>query len=102
MNKQTIGRCSNCGGAVTLPVYFHSVVTPQPECEDCGAVAKARGPVIDMGPPRNSKIQSVQVASLLTTGEKVRWSLHREIAPLYQIDEADWWLRFGATNNTCE
>lgn len=42
-----IGTCSLCGGRVTLPFVWHSVVPPVPTCESCGAV-KAEGPVIEM------------------------------------------------------
>ena len=51
MNKQIIGSCSICGGAVTLPAYCHSVIPPRPTCEQCGAVAKPAGPVIPMERP---------------------------------------------------
>ena len=47
----TIGTCSNCGGEVTIPSVYHSVVPPKPTCQRCGAVARPHGPVIDMEPP---------------------------------------------------
>lgn len=48
-SKRTIGTCSLCGGPVTVPTIWWSVVPPIPHCERCGAVPKqAFGPVIDM------------------------------------------------------
>ncbi len=45
---KTIGTCSECGGAVVLPEFYHSVVPPKPTCANCGAVAAEHGPVIQM------------------------------------------------------
>ncbi len=47
MNDQTIGTCSICGGPVTVPTVFWSIVPPSPTCAQCGAVA-SHGPVIPM------------------------------------------------------
>jgi len=53
MNDLTIGTCSICGGAVTLPTIFWSVVPPVPSCSRCGATKRQpHGPVIDMEPVR--------------------------------------------------
>lgn len=49
-NKQCIGTCSNCGGQVTVPTIYWSVIPPVPTCESCGATARPHGPVIDMNP----------------------------------------------------
>ncbi len=49
MNDQTIGTCSLCGGAVTVPGVYWSIVAPTPTCSMCGAVPlEAHGPVIPM------------------------------------------------------
>lgn len=45
---RTLGTCSLCGGAVTVPTVFHSVHPPTPTCSSCGATAAAHGPVIPM------------------------------------------------------
>ncbi|MEK6860506.1 MAG: hypothetical protein AABY07_00915 [Nanoarchaeota archaeon] len=37
-NKQIIGCCSICGGEVTVPFDFWSIIPPVPTCENCGAV----------------------------------------------------------------
>jgi len=37
LNDRVVGKCSQCGGLVTLPEYFHSVVAPVPTCISCGA-----------------------------------------------------------------
>lgn len=51
MNK-AIGRCSHCGGTVTVPSIWHGLNAPVPRCENCGATASNRHlPVIDMDPP---------------------------------------------------
>jgi len=52
---KTIGRCSICGGAVTMPDIWMGINPPVPTCESCGATAKPRGPVIDMEPSRSPK-----------------------------------------------
>lgn len=48
--KKTIGTCGNCGGRVTIPDVFWSVVPPEPTCESCSAVARSSLPVIKMEP----------------------------------------------------
>jgi len=54
MNRKTIGKCSICGGAVTVPTVTWSVIPPRPQCEKCGAYAsKAAGlPTVPMEPMR--------------------------------------------------
>lgn len=49
MNKQTVGTCGNCSGAVTVDTIYLSVIPPRPKCESCGAYAREDyGPVIPM------------------------------------------------------
>lgn len=50
--KTTLGTCSCCGGPVTVPTIWHGVVPPVPTCEQCGATARASGPVIPMEPAK--------------------------------------------------
>ena len=52
MNKQTVGRCSQCGGAVTLPLLWGGVNPPVATCDDCGATEDrlAHLPTIPMKP----------------------------------------------------
>lgn len=65
-NEQVIGRCSICGGEVTVPVMWWGVIPPTPTCSKCGATeAKAAGPVIPMVPGREWRTTS-------TTGVPVR------------------------------
>ena len=45
---RTIGTCSICGGAVTVPGVWWCVEPPIPTCTGCGAIAAAHGPVIPM------------------------------------------------------
>jgi hypothetical protein len=48
---QTLGTCSICGGPVTVPIVFHSIVPPVPRCESCGAHAAPKTwPVVPMVP----------------------------------------------------
>lgn len=53
MNTTTIGTCSLCGGAVTVPAGpWMSIIPPVPVCSGCGAVpAQEHGPVIQMTKP---------------------------------------------------
>lgn len=51
MNEdRTIGTCSICGGAVTVPGVWWGICPPTPTCTGCGAVAASHGPVIPMVP----------------------------------------------------
>lgn len=76
MNKQTIGTCSICGGSVTLPVYYHSVIAPTPKCERCGAVAKPSGPVIPMERPKKLVLAD-ELSQMCTMGEVLDSPLRR-------------------------
>lgn len=37
-NEQVCGKCSICGGIVTVATIWWSVVPPVPTCQKCGAV----------------------------------------------------------------
>lgn len=50
-NRQVVGTCGNCGGAVVLPKVWMSVIPPVATCESCGATAAQNGPVLPMNPP---------------------------------------------------
>lgn len=50
--KRAIGKCSLCGGRVTVPTIWLGVIPPTPTCESCGAVAETPGPVIPMRPKK--------------------------------------------------
>jgi hypothetical protein len=55
MTKRTIGTCSLCGGAVTVPTVWLGTVSPVPQCETCHATPKKpHGPVIEMAPPERN------------------------------------------------
>lgn len=51
-NKTVIGKCSNCGGNVSVPTVWYSVVPPVPTCEKCGATPTDTLPIIQMQPPQ--------------------------------------------------
>lgn len=36
-NYRVVGKCGLCGGRVTVPDFWLSVVPPVPSCERCGA-----------------------------------------------------------------
>ncbi len=48
----TIGTCSLCGGPVSVPSMWMSIIPPVPTCGACGAVEAPHGPVIQMQPQR--------------------------------------------------
>lgn len=51
-DKRVVGRCSLCGGIVSVPLVFWSVTLPVPQCETCGAYADQTQnlPVVPMTP----------------------------------------------------
>lgn len=57
LHNKVIGKCSQCGGPVSIPTVWHSVDRPVPQCEWCGAVAsETEGlPVIPTKPVRHDK-----------------------------------------------
>ena len=52
MNVKIVGKCGICGGRVTVPAVWWSVVPPVPTCESCGAVMDdtAHLPTLPMRP----------------------------------------------------
>ncbi len=59
-NTTIVGLCSICGGKVTVPSMWMSVIPPVPTCSKCGATQRAQAdnyPIIDMDPyfPQNYK-----------------------------------------------
>jgi len=57
MNKTILGTCAICGGPVTVPQAWLSVVPPVPCCDQCGARAKAHyGPAIEMTPVATPRV----------------------------------------------
>lgn len=53
-NVRVVGKCGICGGRVTVPTVFWSVVPPKPTCESCGAVVDETAflPTLPMRPRR--------------------------------------------------
>ena len=62
-NQQIIGRCSLCGGVVSMPLVWLGVTRPVARCERCGAVADeaARLPVVPMVEPGRPARRPVDV-----------------------------------------
>lgn len=51
---KVIGKCSNCGGRVTVPSVWFGSIPPKPICESCGATTKEPDDkVIPMNLPPN-------------------------------------------------
>ena len=51
MGEKIVGTCGNCGGPVTLPTVWWSVIPPVPRCRQCGATPKSSyGKTIPMNP----------------------------------------------------
>ena len=46
----TVGTCGLCGGRVTVPGVWQSIIPPVPTCESCGASVAEHGPVLPMNP----------------------------------------------------
>ena len=46
----TVGTCGLCGGQVTVPGVWQSIIPPVPTCEACGASVAEHGPVLPMNP----------------------------------------------------
>jgi uncharacterized Zn finger protein len=38
-NRRVVGKCSRCGGVVSIPTLIHMVGRVRASCESCGAVA---------------------------------------------------------------
>lgn len=55
--KTIVGRCSNCGGSVTVPDIWLGTYPPTPTCDQCGATKKSDKPVVDMDPPPKRRWQ---------------------------------------------
>jgi hypothetical protein len=54
-NETYVGTCSICGGRVTVPTVWHSVVPAVPTCRSCGATAAQNpGPIVPMVPRRTN------------------------------------------------
>jgi len=52
MGDITVGTCSCCGGRVTVPDNWLSVIPPVPTCKQCGATPEQpHGAVIPMKAP---------------------------------------------------
>ena len=48
MMQQVIGKCSLCGGSVTVPTAWYGIIPPTPTCDNCKATQKSSLPVIEM------------------------------------------------------
>ena len=68
-NRTVVGTCSICGGPVSCPSVWWSIITPVPTCEHCGAVSAQHGPVI----PMKKKDYYVSTASGTVWGDDPAW-----------------------------
>lgn len=53
-----IGKCSLCGGDVSTPQHWASVLPAFPTCTKCGAVADTQQPVIKMQRPKHELLST--------------------------------------------
>lgn len=67
MNDRTIGTCSLCGGAVTVPMVWMGVIPPTPTCSSCGAHRASHGPVIEMEQPYRPGVDPFRAPGVTTT-----------------------------------
>jgi hypothetical protein len=57
INETYVGVCSNCGGDVVLPEIWYGTNKPEPRCGSCGAIAKKKGPIIEMEIPQRKLLE---------------------------------------------
>lgn len=48
MSLTVVGKCSLCGGKVTIPNVWMGMTPPEPRCMSCHATPKDKGPTIQM------------------------------------------------------
>jgi hypothetical protein len=73
--KTILGTCGHCGGSVSVPTVYMSLVSPTPACDDCGRrPAAAHGPVIPMesGEPRSLRQRIGLAHTVSLNGRGVR------------------------------
>ncbi len=104
MTNRTIGTCSICGGRVSEPVFFHSIVPPVPTCESCGAVAASFGPVVPMKPRHSTSLRwqalpTTTVPSPLHVEPIIPWQPHdgASIKPWHPNDNVIHWVDYSST-----
>lgn len=77
----TIGRCSLCGGEVTVPHLWLGVIPPAPTCSSCGAVAAPPElPVIPMEPSRQRSVVTTTTGTSQRSIEAMRQVWAEELA----------------------
>ena len=94
---QIIGTCSICGGAVTMPFAWWSVLPPTPTCSQCGATAAQYGPVVQMQPrPTYRTTWTTHTFTVTPSGklQPVHSQPHRVVedvaGPIYGGVQGDW------------
>jgi hypothetical protein len=99
INEKCIGRCGICGGSVTVPTIFWSVVPPTPQCEQCGALydGTAHLPVLPMIPAspngktwedvieeKRERMNKGEKAYAMRKSGRMKW---KEIASVIESDQ---------------
>lgn len=51
--EKVIGRCSRCGGNVTVPEAWYGTVAPTPQCQSCNG--RTKQPVIEIEAPTTNE-----------------------------------------------
>lgn len=75
--NNVIGRCSICGGNVTIPEVWMSTRRPVPRCENCGAVADNGLPVIRMIPRKSREFRDFHIRRWLEEEFYHQWRVNR-------------------------
>lgn len=63
----TVGTCGLCGGRVTVPGVWQSIIPPVPTCEACGASIAEHGPVLPMNPASRPVVTTTGVTWIMVT-----------------------------------
>lgn len=93
INETIVGSCSLCGGAVTAPTYWHSVIQPVPTCKSCGAT-KAVGPVIPMtprNPYRGADFVVGDPVEITSTGTDIEMPKKSNVVDVIDPNRKFWW-----------
>jgi hypothetical protein len=68
-NDIVVGKCSLCGGSVTVPTVWHGILRPTATCQSCGATEKNNLPVIQMEKPAKRNVTTITVGKTFGTAD---------------------------------
>jgi hypothetical protein len=72
MSNRVVGKCSLCGGVVTMPESWMSVDPPSPQCQKCHAVKDDTDglPVIPMKPVVQGTVKTFRTRAQVRAAQK--------------------------------